>query len=433
LTFKNIISGGILYDKDEENLQPIIDDLKEKQIWLRELPVDDIINFFDAVSKFWRTEFKNRSGTNLNHVGDFLSEENLRRELTIALRGNYKVLDGFVDLGYNNNMLYHTQPRGLTVHWIAGNVDILGVFSIIQALVTKNVCLVKAPKDYSSLRDLLISIKKIKTNKILGEELLKCISLIYVEKDDMKNQNLLSNSADVRIAWGGPEAVSTILSLKKQFFTEDLIYGPKYSYAIVDSEAAKSHLQDISRRLALDISVFDQYACNSPHTILVESPKGNDDSTVLNFAKELANAMDDVNRIILPKSKTSEKKAMEIISIRSEYEFKGKVFCSKNTDWTVLYSEDEELAPPCFSRVVFVRPLRDITQVSNSNNRKIQSIGLAVPNFEKRLRIAKKITAKGGDRCPSIGTMSMFESPWDGMFAMDRMVRWVTVYHDYQL
>lgn len=422
-----------MYDKDEENLQPIIDDLKEKQIWLRELPVDDIINFFDAVSKFWRTEFKNRSGTNLNHVGDFLSEENLRRELTIALRGNYKVLDGFVDLGYNNNMLYHTQPRGLTVHWIAGNVDILGVFSIIQALVTKNVCLVKAPKDYSSLRDLLISIKKIKTNKILGEELLKCISLIYVEKDDMKNQNLLSNSADVRIAWGGPEAVSTILSLKKQFFTEDLIYGPKYSYAIVDSEAAKSHLQDISRRLALDISVFDQYACNSPHTILVESPKGNDDSTVLNFAKELANAMDDVNRIILPKSKTSEKKAMEIISIRSEYEFKGKVFCSKNTDWTVLYSEDEELAPPCFSRVVFVRPLRDITQVSNSNNRKIQSIGLAVPNFEKRLRIAKKITAKGGDRCPSIGTMSMFESPWDGMFAMDRMVRWVTVYHDYQL
>ncbi len=46
-------------------------------------------------------------------------------------------------------------------------------------------------------------------------------------------------NADIRIAWGGEEAVSTILSLKKNFFTEDIIYGPKYSYAILDSEFLK--------------------------------------------------------------------------------------------------------------------------------------------------------------------------------------------------
>jgi len=428
LKFKNIIDNAILHDKEEENLQPIIENLKKKQIWLHDLAVEEIVNFFDSLSKLWNKEFKIGLGTNLKYAGDFLSKKNLQAELSISLRGNYNVLDKFVDLGFNNNLLYHAQPRGLSVHWLAGNVDILGIFSLVQALLTKNVCLVKAPKNYSLLRDLLLSFKKIETNRISGEEFLKCVSLVYVQKDDFKNQNKMSDSADVRIAWGGSEAISTIQSLKKQFFTEDIIFGPKYSYAIIDSQTVKNHIKNISQRLAFDISVFDQYACNSPHTIFIENNNKQDNSIVINFAQELARAMDDVNRLFLPKSETSANKAMEILSLRSEYEFKGKVFASKNTDWTVLYSDEDELAPPCFSRVVFVRPIRDIMQLTNDNNRKIQSIGMAVLDEKKRLMLADKITTRGGDRCPLLGNMSLFSSPWDGMFVIDRLVRWVSVY-----
>ena len=46
--------------------------------------------------------------------------------------------DEFVDLD-DPNLLFHAQPRGISCHWIAGNVDILGIFSVIQALITKNV------------------------------------------------------------------------------------------------------------------------------------------------------------------------------------------------------------------------------------------------------------------------------------------------------
>lgn len=430
MQFKNIISNGTLHEKDEDDISPIIENLKKRQEWLHSLSIDDILDFFDAVGKSWKTQ-KDKFGTNLKYVGDFLNRENLGKELAISLRGNYHTLDEFVELYNDKRLLYHAQPRGLVVHWIAGNVDVLGIFSVVQALVTKNVCLIKAPHDYKILRDLLMSFKDVKTGKISGEEFIKCVALVYVERADEKNQQILSNSADARIAWGGEEAITTILSLKKRFFTEDIIYGPKYSYAILDSHSASVDAKNIAQKLAIDICVFDQYACNSPHTILIEDTSNNTENFVAkNFAKELANAMDAVNRLLLPKPPISEKKSMDILSLRVEYDFKGEVFCSQETDWTVIYSNETGLAEPCFSRVVFVRPIKNMTDVEVFNNKKVQSIGLAITDAEKRKKIADIITMKGGDRCPNIGTMSLFGSPWDGIFGMDRLVRWITVYNE---
>ena len=57
----------------------------------------------------------------------------------------------------------------------------------------------------------------------------------------------------------------------------------------------------------------------------------------------------------------------------------------------------------------------------------LKDIGISVDNSE-RFDLIDKITFLGGDRCPSLGKMSFFDSPWDGMFGMDRMVRWITTY-----
>ena len=69
----------------------------------------------------------------------------------------------------------------------------------------------------SLLKKLLLSLKDVSTEKISGQDLLNCITLVYVERDDLVNQEILSKNADIRIAWGGDDAVSTILSLKKEF------------------------------------------------------------------------------------------------------------------------------------------------------------------------------------------------------------------------
>ncbi|MEY8213818.1 MAG: acyl-CoA reductase, partial [Colwellia sp.] len=56
----------------------------------------------------------------------------------------------------------------------------------------------------------------------------------------------------------------------------------------------------------------------------------------------------------------------------------------------------------------------------------IQTVGLAMRG-DKRLKFANAITMQGAMRCPDIGHMTHFDSPWDGLYAIDRMIRWVSL------
>ena len=419
---KLLISNGKLVNSETQDIEQNVKFATESREWLHKQKIDDILEYVDLVGKYWSENFQQKIGANSNHVKNFLSKDFLGKKLDIALHGNRYSLDEFVDLD-DPSLLFHAQPRGISCHWIAGNVDILGIFSVIQALVTKNISIIKTPANYELLVDMLMSLEKINTESISGKEILKCFEVMYVEKSDIKNQEILSNSANIRIAWGGRDAVESILSLPKNVFTEDIIYGPKYSYAIIDEESIKRDKKIISQKIALDVSTFDQYACSSPHTVFV---KTKDKELISEFSRSLAQAMEDVERIMLPKAKETEEKSKEIISTRSEYEIKGKVISSKNLNWTVIVSEDEGFAEPTFSRVIHVRPFTENNMVLK-DNQKIQSIGISVDNNE-RFELIDKITFLGGDRCPSLGKMSFFDSPWDGMFGMDRMVRWITTY-----
>ena len=93
----------------------------------------------------------------------------------------------------------------------------------------------------------------------------------------------------------------------------------------------------------------------------------------------------------------------------------------------MIASNEKNLAKPTFSRVIQIRKLdQEILQKENSS-RKIQTIAIVMEK-EKRYEIIDKLTLLAGDRCPNVGNMSLFDSQWDGMFGMDRMVRWVTTY-----
>ena len=170
--------------------------------------------------------------------------------------------------------------------------------------------------------------------------------------------------------------------------------------------------------------MFDQYACSSPHTVFIES---NEDNIIENFAQKIAKSLNDVNRILIPKKEISPSKALEILDIRTEFELKGEVIASKGTEWTVIVSNEKNLARPIFSRVIHVRKLDREKLLKENSTRKIQTIAIVMEK-EKRYQIIDDLTLFGGDRCPNVGNMSLFDSPWDGIFGMDKMVRWITTY-----
>ena len=93
--------------------------------------------------------------------------------------------------------------------------------------------------------------------------------------------------------------------------------------------------------------------------------------------------------------------------------------------WTVAYCEsDVGLADPVYLRTVFVRPVDDVFDVVPFCFRGTQTVGLAVD--DRRHRLADALTARGVDRCPNVGSMRLYETPWDGLFPMERLVRWVS-------
>lgn len=419
-----LFQNGRKIHEECDNVIPVINSLQEKRDYIHSVRMDDFIQFLNTVYTTWKENktLEQTAGGSLKHLAQFIEQKQLVSMLDFALRGDYRILDKFVDL-QQADYIYHCQPRGLVVHWLAGNVPLLGLYSIIQALLTKNVSLVKASeKAYEELVILLESMAAVNTKKIQGTELLSTITVVLVDRDDTNNQQLLSKSADVRVVWGGQEAVETISSLQKNIFCDDIIYGPKYSYGIVD-KASLAKMDEITTHLAFDVCTFDQYACSSPHTVFVEA----EPLVAEQFAATLAEKIRFVAGKMIPKEAEDAKKKMDILTVRAKYSMLGKVFSSENTDWTVLYSTEEGLFDACFSRVIHVKPISDIKEVAKYNDRKKQTLGCMISHSERE-KIIDEITFKGIDRCPPFGDMTLYESPWDGFFAIDRMVRWVGLY-----
>lgn len=369
----------------------------------------------------------------------WLEPERLAAQLDLAMRGARQYLDEFLPATTDRarttavgDRLLHAQPRGLVVHWIAGNVPLLGMFSLVQAWLTKNVSLIKAPAEWPDLIPALLDTLSQVTYRsadgrvVSGSVLARGAAALYVDRDDRAAQETLSLAADARIAWGGRDAIETIQALPKRLGAEDILFGPRYSYMVIGKEclAEGSGVTELATRAAFDLCLFDQQGCNSPHTILVE--RGGEVSPE-RFAALLAEAMARVCAM-LPKVHGGPHEASRILTLRATYDVRGGAHYPAGLEWTVLYGEDEEgLAEACGGRVAFVRPIADAMAAAAFASHRTQSVGLAMEPG-RRLAFAEQATQRGVERCPPVGQMSHYESPWDGGFLMDRLVRWVTTY-----
>jgi hypothetical protein len=187
----------------------------------------------------------------------------------------------------------------------------------------------------------------------------------------------------------------------------------------LDSEKA---IRKLVRRAATDSSVFDQFACASPHTIFVE--RGGDISPK-EFAEKLAKAMDKA-LVRLPTQVPDIGQANKIRSKIAEYGFIGESWHERHLRWTVLYDEGAELVEPTYQRVITVKAVDDVFDIVPNVHEDIQTVGLAMTG-ERRYQFAEQIMLQGAMRCPDVGYMTHFDSPWDGLFALDRLVRWVSL------
>ncbi len=408
-------------------------ELRRHLTWLREQPVDALIGLISVVAAKW-LEQMNSLAPNQQQGMQFLvswcSPDNLVRIANDGMRGNRLYGDGFISLDDNSIRLLRATSRGLVCHWLAGNVQVLGMFVLIQSILAKNVNILRvSSRDKGAFESLVAAFKGVKFTtrggyEICGDDLLKTIAVVFFEHSDQKANKQMAMMADARIAWGGAEAVGTVAALPSKYDCEDIIMGPKISLSVVAKEAISDErkARKLARKIAVDASIFDQTGCASAHNVFVEkgavvSPE--------EFASYLAGGMEKVAKQIKKGQMTAEEFAA-VHSARGIYDFKGKVYGDNESVWTVLYDDEPALNKPVYSRVVFVHAVDKISDVLEFVSDDTQTIGLAA-NGDKALEFATKAAQQGAIRFPVPGKMLNFESPWDGMFVMDKMVRWNTL------
>lgn len=416
----------------KEQLKEIITSLRDAQVWLRVQPVEGLIGLIDMAAKRWMSEPKYQilKDKGLLFLSTWCAENNLRRVANLGLRGNIQYADNWLPMPDSEKHQMRANARGLVSHWLAGNVQILGLFALVQAILTKNSNLLKVSKnDEGVFRLLLTTFDGLEYtctdgHVIKGEDLLKTIAVIYFPRtaDDVARQ--MSASADVRIAWGGREAVETVASYPSRYDAETVIFGPKLSMAVIAREdlQEEQEARKLARRVAVDVSIFDQTGCASPHNVYIER---NGVVSPEQFCELLTEAMRKTE-LQIPKPAMSAEQVSAIHSIRSVYDFCGKVYGSETMSYTILLDEEPASHKPVYSRVIFVHVVDDINDALAFVNEDIQTIGISSASERMRL-FASSAAVQGAMRFPLIGRMLNFEMPWDGIILIDRLVKWNTL------
>ena len=412
------------------NLCTIADSVKKGQSYLETLMIDDVIGFFSALANHWADPNsviqKEYASFGINYLIYWLRPSALKQLCDLALRGNRHCLDNFSSIAGSKEK-FIANPRGIICHWLAGNIPILGMLSLIQGILTKNANILKLPSIHTHvIPNLLNSMRSFCYQSesglsITGNDILQSVAAIHFPSSDEEAHQQLSMLANIRIAWGGKSAVESIVHTQKNYNTEDIIFGPKTSLMVIGKGKLLSlgQAKQCAKKAAIDISLFEQRGCNSPHTIFVE--KGGAVEPI-KFAELLSDELERSNNKF-PKSEIDTADIINILTERCKYDMLGEAFYPDNFDWTVLYSDEQGLASPCFNRTAFVRPIDSIFAVTQYCSAHTQSIGVAL-NHERKLAFAKAASRAGIDRVPAIGGMIAHDSPWDGLFLMDRLVRW---------
>jgi hypothetical protein len=413
--------------REFQNLHYIINKIDENRESICSYPSEALIEIIHEYGKMLGRKRELLKYEGVPFLSLWLKKENIRRILRINFKET-QCLDDFIEL--ESGKFIKAQPRGIVCHFMAGNVPTLSIFSLIQALLCKNVNLLRVP--FESVKVVLEILKPLLDIKIsfegkqyYGRDLLKSTCIIYFPSSDKALNEEMSLGADVRVIWGGEVAVNSIAVLPKKTTCKDIIFGPKYSFAVFDRSIMESSgLPKTFDSLAQDIISFDQNACSSPQILFIERSS----LSLKEVGVLLSESLEKIAKRY-PNNSISQSTLARILNKRGEYLLSTDkdIICNKDLQYTVLMDRNLSLEEPVNGRTIFLKEVEDILDVCKLITSRIQTIGIASEDNDKMKNFANRVSLRGVNRIVKVGCMSFFDSPWDGILLMNELVKWTTL------
>ncbi|MDG1853657.1 MAG: acyl-CoA reductase [Verrucomicrobiales bacterium] len=325
-------------------------------------------------------------------------------ELVAKELGHRDSLDQFIPYG---DIYTRAHPISPILHIVSGNTPAAAIQTLTRGLLIGALNQIKLPSE---------GIQEVED--FVGKLPRELKSLIEITRS-RKTSNQWLGSAKAIIVFGSDE---TVREIESRLFHHQIFipHNHKVSVAIIDSDES----QEAAKLAALDVAMYDQQGCLSPHDIYVH-PKEQPRS----FAAKLANSLSELNSKYPPTGRTIEEN-IKIDDLRRSYSFRSSNDTSvqiwesdSNTDWTVVYEDEPQFAASPLGRFVFVKPLpKSLDDALNLNKEHLSTIAL----YPFSLQRAESLNLCGATRICPLGSAQNPSVFWhhDGLQTLAPLVNW---------
>jgi hypothetical protein len=290
---------------------------------------------------------------------------------------------------------------------LAGPIPMPSLLALVAPLVLHSPVLAKsASRDPVTPRLVARSIAEV------DAQLGRCIEIVAFPGEDHERIGALLEAGCV-VASGSDETVAAVRA-RTDPAQRLVAYGHRLSLAALGEAAAEaSVLDDVARRLALDVALWDQLGCLSPIAVYVEGEAAAD-ATSEALARALAEAQRHLPRgVIEPRAASLISHERASAELRAAAGERVRLHASNGTAWTVIREARRELRPAPLHRFVRIVPVADRAQLLEALAPlaphlaavALEGFGAATPHLARDLAQlgASRICRPGSLQTPPLG------------------------------
>ena len=390
-------------------------------------PIGAFVALLDAAARnMVSAEYAQVEG--IAFLASWLRKSNLEKVLRINLGSDLAAIDSPVSV---DGISLRALPRGVVCHWVAGNIPTLAFFSWALATLGKNASIIRVPEESREVaRKLFRAVElasiEFKGKKYQGSMLLERTCVVHFPSTNQSLNESMSLVADARVVWGGPEAVRAVTSYARLEHCEDIVFGPKYSLGVIDQATMEDSVarSEALTAFARQTVMFEQAACSSPQMIFVEAPN-------MDLEKLGGLVENEMKKVCgrFPKRVIEQFTSCQILRARANYGLRPETSVRASIDltYTILLERGAILREALQSRTLYVIVVNDLKEILPLLSQKIQTIGVAIADANKRLAFNETAALRGVARCVNPALMNIYETPWDGLLPVNRLIRWCRI------
>lgn len=317
--------------------------------------------------------------------------------------------------------------KGIAFHIAPNNVPVNFAYSLAAGVLTGNVNIVRVPSILHPQIEIIVDAIKLLVNESKHSWIRERLFVVRYGHQKVIT-DFFSAHCDVRIIWGGDEAIANIRLSPLPAKASDVVFADRYSFCVID---AKSYLlvanrKRVARDFYNDTYLFDQNSCTAPHLVVW---LGNEDDA--NIARNLF--WENLERIVVDEYEMQEVRSIDklvaayrLASWESDTIIENSI---NNLIIRVLLKklpmglENERSDSGYFIEYV----AGSISEICNIVNRRFQTLSFLGfdENFWRNFVTESRML--GIDRVVPIGKTLDFSLSWDGYDIVSMLTRQVNI------